>query len=93
MGILIKFLVSTLLVCCLIGPGFATVTAFAAPASLVIAENSELTSAEAARLVQRKTGGKVLRVRDAGSSYQVKVLLPNGLVQSYSVNKVSGTVN
>ena len=55
--------------------------------SLLLAVENEISGNEAARQVQDKTGGKVLRVKDAGNVFKVKVLLPNGIVEIYSVDK------
>jgi len=49
-----------------------------------------ISSEEAARIVQRKTGGKVLRVETQGAFYEVRVLLPNGVVKTFAVNRRTG---
>ncbi len=64
-----------------------------APAVTQLAQNREISADEAARLVQRRTGGKVLRVKSKDSYFQVKVLLPSGVVKSYSVNKITGVMS
>ena len=62
--------------------------------SLLVAEKGSegISSAEAARIVQRKTGGKVLRVESQGAFYQVRVLLPNGVVKTFAVNRSTGAM-
>ncbi|WP_020405889.1 PepSY domain-containing protein [Hahella ganghwensis] len=58
---------------------------------LMLADNGEGVSAsEAARIVQSRTGGKVLRVEAQGSVYKVRVLMPNGVVKTYTVNRSTG---
>ncbi|WP_440873826.1 PepSY domain-containing protein [Thalassotalea sp. PLHSN55] len=48
---------------------------------------------QAAQLVKRRTGGKILKVRPSGkNSYQVKVLKENGHIVSMSVDASSGRI-
>ncbi|OZG74288.1 hypothetical protein BTA51_04545 [Hahella sp. CCB-MM4] len=57
----------------------------------LLADNGEgISAGEAARMVQRRTGGKVLRVETQGEFYKVRVLLPNGVVKTFTVNKTTG---
>ena len=56
-------------------------------------DNGSISSDEAARIVQSRSGGKVLRVTDMGSSFLVKVLLPKGVVKTFTVDKSTGSVN
>lgn len=55
---------------------------------------AELDSSSAARLVERKTGGKVLSVhrqeKKGRVQYRVKVLLPEGRVRTVSVDAETG---
>jgi hypothetical protein len=93
MDILIKPLVSLFLLVCLMSPALAAGHTSIFGPQMLTAESSELSESQAARLVQRNTGGKVLRVKDKGSYFQVKVLLPNGIVKSFAVDKITGTVD
>ncbi len=58
---------------------------------------AEVNSKQAAKLVEKKTGGKVLSVietdRKGEAGYQVKVLLPEGRIRKLFVNKNSGAVS
>ncbi len=57
----------------------------------LLADNGEgISAGEAARMVQRRTGGKVLRVDTQGGFYKVRVLMPNGVVKTFTVNKTTG---
>lgn len=53
-----------------------------------------LTSSDAARLVERKTGGKVLAVseeeRGGKRVYRIKVLLPEGRIRTLFIDRDSG---
>lgn len=55
-----------------------------------------LTGSDAARMVERKTGGKVLAVseeeRDGKRVYRVKVLLPEGRIRTLFIDRDSGAV-
>lgn len=57
---------------------------------------AEVSASDAASLVVKKTGGKVLKVteeeRDGRWMYRVKVLLPQGRVKTIMVNKETGSV-
>lgn len=47
---------------------------------------------QAAAAVREATGGRVLGVREAGSEYHVKVLLPGGRVRVVRVDAKSGQI-
>jgi len=66
---------------------------FALSSALMLAQQPILSAKEAANKVRRHTRGKILRVEDVGDSYQVRVLLPNGVVKRYRVDKQSGQIN
>lgn len=40
---------------------------------------------QAVAQVQRQTGGRVLRARQQGQVYVIKVLMPNGVVKTYTM--------
>ena len=68
------------------------------PAKYAKSKNSSAISAQqAARIVKRKYGGKVLKVNASGSksnpSYRVKLLKDNGHVISVNVDAKSGRVS
>ncbi|ABC33056.1 hypothetical protein EUZ85_30575 [Hahella sp. KA22] len=76
-----------------------TPAALAAPAfgyspsqadTLLLADVSEQ---DAASLVRQVSGGRVLKVESQGDVYRVKVLLPNGVVKTYVVERSSGRVS
>jgi len=57
---------------------------------------AEISSSDAATLVVKKTGGKVLKVTEEERKgqwvYRVKVLLPEGRVKTLFVSKESGAM-
>lgn len=57
---------------------------------------ADVSSSDAATLVVKKTGGKVLKVTEEERKgqwvYRVKVLLPEGRVKTLFVNKESGAM-
>jgi len=77
-----------LMMACIVLP---SPTVVAAPLLL-----AEVSASDAASLVAKKTGGKVLKVteeeRDGRWLYRVKVLLPQGRVKTVMVNKETGSV-
>lgn len=91
----VLLLLAVSLVSCL---GFAT-NAFANPAygSVDAYWLAEVDTRQAAKLVERKTGGKVLAVteeeRNGKPVYRVKVLLPEGRIRKLFVNKESGAIS
>lgn len=55
--------------------------------------NKVNNSSEAARIVKRKIGGKVLKVKNNGrSGFKVKVIKPNGHIISVTVDAKTGKV-
>ncbi|MBK8970857.1 MAG: hypothetical protein IPM37_05640 [Hahellaceae bacterium] len=44
------------------------------------------SAAEAVRQVEQQTGGRVLKVVPVGNGYEVKVLLPNGVIRTVRVS-------
>ncbi|MAR91332.1 MAG: PepSY domain-containing protein [Pseudomonadota bacterium] len=71
--------------------GLAASAGTAAPVWL-----AQLSTSEAAAIVARRTGGKVLKVteeeRGGERVYRVKVLLPEGRIKTVFVNKATGGV-
>jgi len=75
----------------LIGSGFITTEALAADKHA----NKKVTSSkQAAKMVQKKFGGKVLKVNKQknNTDYKVKIVKPNGQVVSKKVNAKTGKI-
>ncbi|TWX73905.1 PepSY domain-containing protein [Colwellia sp. C1TZA3] len=87
----------------IVAPVFAAIEA--TPNSLMIVKAKygqsnhakSLSAQEAARIVQNKFGGKILKINNSGSkknpSYRVKLLKDNGHVISVNVDAYSGRVS
>jgi len=90
---LVKTIAIFVLVFCPLCSGLSMANGGVMPAvSMLLAQQQELSGDEAARLVQRQTRGKVLKVSNSGSSFRVRVLLPNGVVRVFTVDKVTGNI-
>ncbi|MEX0729723.1 MAG: hypothetical protein WED00_12190 [Aquisalimonadaceae bacterium] len=61
---------------------------------LQIAQNDELSLDEAARMIQKRTGGRVLSARDVRRNgnrlYEIRVLVSEGKVRVFRVDPASG---
>ncbi|MGB3620495.1 MAG: hypothetical protein WBA20_04045 [Ketobacter sp.] len=91
----------TLLLVGVLGVSAPAVSAVSNPFSFVthtqvILRLAELDSAGAARLVESRTGGRVLAVseeeRGGSRVYRVKVLLPEGRIRTLFIDKQTGAV-
>jgi uncharacterized membrane protein YkoI len=54
--------------------------------------NKLINSTQAAKIVQRKYGGKVLKVNRQKHAYKVKLVKPNGQVVTKKVNAKTGKI-
>ena len=58
----------------------------------LVAQRSRISASEAAQIVQRRTGARVLDAQPARDGYRVKVLTRQGEVRVYFVDAQTGAV-
>ena len=59
---------------------------------MTVSQRSEISPQEAAAIVQRSVGGRVLSVNHESSRYRVKILNDRGHIQIVTVDARNGTI-
>ena len=69
-----------------------SVGAFSSTVAMATESQATISSQQAARIVQSRYGGKILKVQKVSNGYKVKIVKPNGQVMSKKVNASTGQI-